>query len=97
MAKIITITLNGVERRLDVGKFLFNQYVEEYNKGNESPGVTDYAVAIIYSGLMTDCDVTGVKPDFTKEDVKKWVAMTESDEVAKWMEEYADLNKKPGE
>lgn len=96
MAKIITITLGGVERRLDVGKFLFNQYLEEYLKGKES-STFDYSVAIIYAGLMVDCKVNKVEPDFTKESISEAVGLEDTEVVAKWMEQYAAINKKPGE
>ena len=93
-SKTLTLNLGGKERTLCFGRFGFAENIEEitgkepfeYFKTmgeNLTPKQQFELVnTITYAGLLSQCDFEGKKPDFTKEDVLKWVKGMEFSDAA---------------
>ncbi len=106
--KLITLSLGGQDRILDIGKFWFTKFYGEITKGDPISSTQvildpstqfDWVVAIVYAGLKCHAKVTKVELNISKEDVENWIGEKEADEITIIIKQYADLNKSdtPGE
>lgn len=90
--KVVNLKLGGQDRTLNFGVMGFLKHLGEiakkdpidiFSDGTSTDPGKAYGVhlAIIHAGLLADCDVKGVSPTFTVEDVDKWVSCMETSEV----------------
>lgn len=96
--KTITITLNGKDRVLDVGKWYFTKYLGECDvpADNSLKSSFEWSVALVWAGMMTDCKARKVEPDFTKQDVEEWLGVLEGSDIEAIVNKYNEAVK-PGE
>lgn len=104
--KQIKLNLNNKDVVLDVGKWAFTKYYGEVS-GSDPLNTTDillspsrqfdFVVYLVYAGLRTWYDVQQKEPDFSKEDVVKWVGLLEDDEVGRLIDEYSGFKLKKAE
>jgi hypothetical protein len=108
MEKLITVSLGGKDKILDVGKFWFTKYYGQVTASDplnmtdillKPEGQFDFVVALVYAGMRCHYKVNKIQEDFTKEDVENWLGEKESSEIAVIVEKYSELNKstEPGE
>lgn len=90
--KIITLQLGGQARTLNFGVMGFLKHlgklaetdpVDLFSEGfTTDPGRT-YKVnlSIIHAGILAQCDVDKVKPQFTNEEIDSWVSCLERKDI----------------
>lgn len=100
--KVIKVQLGGQERTLDVGKFWFTKFLGDSTGADPlTAKLSDFewAIALVYAGMMADYKVNKKDVDFTKADVEDWVGSLEIEQVTEIVNEYIKLTTadKPGE
>lgn len=93
--KQFTLTLGGVERKLDVGKFYFTKFLGEVlgkdpitDIATDAAGQFKWVCSIIYAGMATAYKVEKKPLDFSMLDVEDWVGTMEAEEVVAIVERY---------
>lgn len=95
-----SIVLNGQERQLDFEAWWYKKFLgQKLNmdpitntlKLDTSEKIFDAAVAIIYSGMMTDYKVRKATIDFTYPQVEDWVGCLNSKVVTKFIADYTAM------
>lgn len=105
--KLITLSLGGQERTLDVGKFWYTKYYGQV-AGEDPLNSTnllisperqfDFVVNMVYAGLKCYAKVNKIEFTTKKSDVEDWVGCLEDSQVASIITSYGEVNKsEPGE
>jgi hypothetical protein len=102
MEKVITLTLDGREMKINLGRFYFQKFYGE-TTGEDPLNSSDIAlkpekqfdwvVATVYAGLLTDYKVHKKEIDFTKQDVQDWVGVLTENEVVRFIKDYQAVTK----
>jgi hypothetical protein len=99
--KLMTLSLGGQDRTIDVGKFWFTKFYGQAS-GNDPLNSTefvlspekqfDFVVNIVLAGLKTSYKVARKDEDFSRDDVENWIGEKENDEIVDIINQYAALS-----
>lgn len=84
-----TLEIGGKVRKLCFSKMGFLDYLKESTDIDPLANGTEPEYSpntMIWAGLMCQCLVEGVDPDFTKADIDRWIKLVEITDFRKVME-----------
>lgn len=94
MSKIMTVSINGTEYTLDVGKGWFTEYYEEAAGSTAAPfkGSMAFVMNMVWAGIRCNATVNKLPFTITKEVIAEWAGGLEHEQIKAISDEYAKLN-----
>lgn len=81
MKGFITLKLGGVNRSIKFGNRALLDVLAKHNFSSGIEFTFDLVCDLVYFGLLNNCMINKINPDFTEEDVKIWCDDISNDEV----------------